>query len=149
MRRATDVITIGAPRRQNLSRSRRKRRSLASRGSFDNDPNWKNGEHEGRTRTFEYKGAVRCRRSASRSRAFPQARCREALTASDDMKAILGIYDASLGARSNETSGRAIMARQREGDVSTFHYIDNLSRAIRYCGRVLIDLIPTVTTPSA
>lgn len=68
----------------------------------------------------------------------------EALSASDDMKAIIGMYDASLGARSNETSGRAIMARQREGDVSTFHFIDNLSRAIRHTGRILIDLIPKV-----
>jgi hypothetical protein len=56
----------------------------------------------------------------------------------------MGLYDASLGARSNETSGRAIMARQREGDVSTFHYIDNLSRAIRHAGRILLDLIPKV-----
>jgi len=68
----------------------------------------------------------------------------EALNAADDMKAIMGIYDASLGARSNETSGRAIMARQREGDVSTFHFIDNMSRAIRHTGRILIDLIPHV-----
>jgi hypothetical protein len=35
----------------------------------------------------------------------------EALNASDDMKAIMGLYDASLGARSNETSGKAINAR--------------------------------------
>jgi hypothetical protein len=62
----------------------------------------------------------------------------EALNASDDMKAIIGIYDASLGARSNETSGKAIMARQREGDVATFHFIDNLSRAIRHTGRILL-----------
>lgn len=68
----------------------------------------------------------------------------EALNASDDMKAILGIYDASLGARSNETSGRAIMARQQEGDVATFHFIDNLSRSIRHVGRILVDLIPYV-----
>jgi hypothetical protein len=68
----------------------------------------------------------------------------EALNASDDMKAIIGLYDASLGARSNETSGRAIMARQREGDVSTFHFIDNMARAIRHTGRVIIDLIPHV-----
>lgn len=68
----------------------------------------------------------------------------EALNASDDIKSITGMYDASLGARSNETSGRAIMARQREGDVSTFHFIDNLSRAIRHTGRVIIDLIPSV-----
>ena len=68
----------------------------------------------------------------------------EALNASDDIKAIIGMYDASLGARSNETSGKAIMARQREGDVSTFHFIDNMSRAIRHTGRVLLDLIPHV-----
>ena len=74
----------------------------------------------------------------------PAGALQEALNASDDMKSIMGMYDASLGARSNETSGRAIMARQREGDVSTFHYIDNLSRAIRHAGRILIDLIPKV-----
>jgi len=68
----------------------------------------------------------------------------EALQTSDDMKAIIGLYDASLGARSNEVSGKAIMARQREGDVATFHFIDNLTRAIRHTGRILIDLIPRV-----
>lgn len=74
----------------------------------------------------------------------PAGALQEALNASDDMKSIIGIYDASLGAKSNETSGRAILARQREGDVSTFHFIDNLSRAIEHTGRILIDLIPTV-----
>jgi hypothetical protein len=70
----------------------------------------------------------------------------EALNAADDMKAILGIYDASLGARSNETSGRAIMARQREGDVSTFNFMDNLNRGIEHLGRIIVDLIPKVYT---
>lgn len=70
----------------------------------------------------------------------------EALNASDDMKSIIGMYDASLGARSNETSGRAIMARQREGDVSTFHFQDNLNRAIRHTGKILVDMIPRVYT---
>ena len=59
---------------------------------------------------------------------------------------VIGLYDASLGARSNETSGRAIMARQREGDVSTFHFIDNVRRSIRHTGRILLDLIPRVYT---
>lgn len=68
----------------------------------------------------------------------------EALNASDDIKSIIGLYDASLGARSNETSGRAILARQREGDVATFHFMDNLARAIRHTGRILIDLIPKI-----
>jgi hypothetical protein len=74
----------------------------------------------------------------------PAGALQEALNASDDMKAIIGLYDPSLGARSNETSGKAIMARQREGDTSTFHFVDNLSRAIRYAGRVLVDIIPAV-----
>lgn len=74
----------------------------------------------------------------------PAGAIQEALNASDDMKAIIGIYDAGIGARSNETSGRAIMARQKESDTSTFHFIDNLSRAIRHAGRIIIDLIPHV-----
>jgi hypothetical protein len=74
----------------------------------------------------------------------PAGAMQEALNASDDMKAIMGIYDASLGARSNETSGVAIGARQREGDISTFHFIDNLGRSIRHTGRILLDLIPHV-----
>jgi hypothetical protein len=57
------------------------------------------------------------------------------------------MHDASLGMKSNETSGKAIMARQREGDTSTFHFIDNLSRAIQHAGRILVDLIPHCYTP--
>lgn len=68
----------------------------------------------------------------------------ESLAAADDLKSIMGLYDASLGQRSNETSGRAIIARQREGDTGTFHFIDNMSRAIRHLGRIVVDLIPHV-----
>ena len=76
----------------------------------------------------------------------PAGALQEALNASDDMKAIIGIYDASLGARSNETSGKAIIARQREGDMSTFNFIDNLNRAVEHTGRIIVDLIPKVYT---
>ena len=61
-----------------------------------------------------------------------------------DIQGAVGMYAASLGAPSNERSGKAIMARQREGDTGTFHYHDNLNRAIRHCGRILVDLIPKV-----
>ncbi len=77
---------------------------------------------------------------------IPAGALQEAMNASDDMKSVMGLFDASLGAKSNETSGRAIIARQREGDVSTFNYTDNLSRAIEHCGRIIIDLIPKVYT---
>src|SRR5574343_1688093 len=74
----------------------------------------------------------------------PAGILQDMLTASDEMKAILGIYDASLGARSNETSGRAINARKIEADTSNYHFIYNLVRAIRHCGRILVDLIPAI-----
>ncbi|MBA2412583.1 MAG: hypothetical protein H0V63_07120, partial [Burkholderiaceae bacterium] len=68
----------------------------------------------------------------------------EAMNASDDLKAIIGIHDAGMGAQGNERSGVAIRNRQRESDVSTFHFIDNLARAVRHGGRILVDLIPQV-----
>ena len=74
----------------------------------------------------------------------PAGVLQEAANNVDDMKSIMGIFDSSLGARSNETSGRAIMARERQGDVSNFHFLDNMSRAISYCGEVLVDIIPSV-----
>lgn len=64
--------------------------------------------------------------------------------ASEDIKATTGQYDASLGQVSNERSGKAIMARQKEGDTGTFHYVDNLARAVRYVTRQLVDLIPKI-----
>lgn len=64
--------------------------------------------------------------------------------ASEEMKMASGQYDASIGAKSNETSGRAIMARQRQGDNATFHFIDNIARSIRYTGKILVDLIPKI-----
>jgi hypothetical protein len=64
--------------------------------------------------------------------------------AADDIKSTTGQYDSSIGADSNERTGRAILARERQGDTSTYHFVDNLSRAIRYVTRQLVDLIPKI-----
>ena len=64
--------------------------------------------------------------------------------ASDDIKSTTGQYDSSLGATSNERSGRAILAREKQGDTGTYHYVDNLARAIRYTTRQIVDLIPKI-----
>lgn len=61
-----------------------------------------------------------------------------------NMQAAFGMYKASLGAEGNEKSGRAIMARQKEGDTSTFHYIDNLSRSMEHSGRIILQMIRRV-----
>ena len=64
--------------------------------------------------------------------------------ASDDIKATTGQYDSSLGQTSNERSGKAILARERQGDTGTYHYVDNLARAVRYVTRQIVDLIPKI-----
>jgi hypothetical protein len=64
--------------------------------------------------------------------------------ASEDIKGALGMFDAAIGAQSNETSGIAIQRRQAESDVSNFHFGDNQARAQRHAGRIIVDLIPKV-----
>lgn len=61
-----------------------------------------------------------------------------------DMKDVTGIHDASLGIRSNETSGRAIQARQREGDIASLTFYDNGNAAVLEAGDVLNQLIPQI-----
>jgi len=64
--------------------------------------------------------------------------------AAEDMKRTTGIYDASLGARSNETSGRAILARQNEAQNSTSVYADNMVKSVAQTGRIIAEMIPEV-----
>lgn len=73
-----------------------------------------------------------------------QAMFEQTMLAGEDMKATTGIYDAGLGDQGNEKSGVAIRQRQMESDVSTSIYADNMAKAIAHCGRVIVDLIPTV-----
>jgi hypothetical protein len=64
--------------------------------------------------------------------------------AAEDIKGTTGQYDASLGMGGNERSAKAIIARERQGDVGTYHYGDNFARAIRYLTRQIVDIIPKI-----
>lgn len=110
-------------------------------GTFETDAlKWETANSESHA-YIEFDGEMPQRQQFA---GVPAGEMQQVLLASDDMKAIMGLHDASLGARSNETSGVAIKARQHEGDVSTFNFNDNLTRAIRHLGRVLLDMIPEV-----
>jgi hypothetical protein len=65
-------------------------------------------------------------------------------TAQQELMMASGQYQENFGQQSNAEAGVAITARQRQGDKATYHFIDNLARAIRYTGRILVDLIPKV-----
>lgn len=72
----------------------------------------------------------------------PAALLQEAQMNQQDIKDTTGLHDASLGIRSNEVSGKAIQARQSEGDIATVIYHDNLNHAILEGGDVINQLIP-------
>jgi len=57
------------------------------------------------------------------------------------LKDISNIHEAALGQQSNEVSGRAIVARQRVGELGSVVFIDNENMAIEECGRVANQLI--------
>jgi hypothetical protein len=62
----------------------------------------------------------------------------------DDLKSGMGIYDASLGARGNETSGRGINARKQQSNITNFHFSDNLERAEWDLCLALLKIIPKI-----
>lgn len=64
--------------------------------------------------------------------------------ADNDLKASLGIYDASLGQQGPEQSGKAIMARQKQGDLATLNFSDNFDRALRLAGKIMLSYFPVV-----
>ena len=68
----------------------------------------------------------------------------EMMVADQEIHDTTGLQQASLGKRSNEKSGIAVMARQREGDVANYAYTNNLARALKYTGKVFLDLVPII-----
>ena len=115
---------------------------VGPRGSFNSSADKWNTANTVNHSYLEYDGPISPERQGFVGP--PAGALQEAMNASDDMKAIMGLFDASLGNRSNETSGVAINARKAQGNTTTFNFVDNLSRAIRHTGRVLVDMIPHV-----
>lgn len=59
------------------------------------------------------------------------------------LKAVLGMYDPNMGKNESNQSGVAITRLQNQGDTSNYHLQDNLGRAIRYEGRIILSWLPT------
>ena len=72
----------------------------------------------------------------------PSAEISLSMQATDKIKATMGMFDASIGAKGNATSGKQELVQRKQGDTGSFRFIDNLSKAIRRVGRILVELIP-------
>lgn len=74
----------------------------------------------------------------------PVAISQASIQSQNDIKTTLGLYNAYVGDKSNETSGVAINARKIQGDAAVYHFGDNLVRSIAQCGRILVSMIPVI-----
>ena len=121
---------------------------IAAAGQVENYPEWEDA-NSGDYSVLRYdpvdiNGAAVGAPQRQSASDIPAGFAQDMQLAEHDIQGAIGMYNASLGQQSNEKSGKAILARQREGDVGTFHYHDNLARAIRHLGRILVDLGPKV-----
>lgn len=72
----------------------------------------------------------------------PVAAAALAQQAENDLYGVIGKYPPSLGDRTSEESGRAIIARQNQANDIDFVYPDNAARSVEHAGRILVDMIP-------
>jgi hypothetical protein len=75
---------------------------------------------------------------------MPSQELQIAALSEQGIKSSVGLYDATLGNKGNETSGIAIQARQQQGDTATFVFTDNLNLAIQRVGKILVEMIPAI-----
>ena len=62
----------------------------------------------------------------------------------EEMELVSGQPPSVMGQESNERSGTAVQERQRAAANSTYHFVNALSNAIRFTGKILIDLVPKI-----
>lgn len=73
---------------------------------------------------------------------MPAAELQLATQGRDLIKSAIGLYQNNLGQQGSETSGKAILAKERQGDTGTYSYVDNLNRAISRIGKICVEIIP-------
>lgn len=116
---------------------------IGPKGSFKIDADkWTNVNTENYP-YIEYDGQIPPQRQPFSG--VPAGALQEAELANEDMKAIIGISNPSLGMPDDRViSGKAKRMERHESDTSTFHFVDNQHRGIRCIGRILLELIPQV-----
>ena len=61
----------------------------------------------------------------------------------NDIQSVIGVFDPSQ-LNTGNISGKALNGQQQQADMSTWHFYDNLTRSIRWTGKIILDLIPHI-----
>lgn len=75
---------------------------------------------------------------------MPAAQVQLLQVSTEQMRAASGQQNANFGIKSEASSGVGIQRLKVQGETATFHFPDNLRRALQYEAKVLIDLIQKV-----
>lgn len=78
------------------------------------------------------------------SATMPVAQVQMLQLATEQMRAASGQQSANFGIKSEAASGVGIQRLKQQGEIATFHFPDNLARALKYEAKVILDLIPKV-----
>lgn len=75
---------------------------------------------------------------------LPAAQIQLLQLSTEEMRAASGQQNSNFGIKSEASSGIGIQRLKVQGEMATFHFPDNLARALRYEAKVLLDLIPKI-----
>ena len=64
--------------------------------------------------------------------------------AEENIKSVIGLFSADVGAAGSEQTGAAIRARQRPGDIGTYEFTKILYGAVEFTGRIINDMFPEI-----
>jgi hypothetical protein len=73
---------------------------------------------------------------------MPAAQVQLLQLSTEQMRAASGQQNANFGIKSEAASGVGIQRLKAQGEIATFHFPDNLARALLHEAKMLIDLIP-------
>lgn len=95
-------------------------------------------------RSFDEQGAPIAAPTREAPPQMAQAYIQGLQISAEEMKMVSGQSDPTMGAQANEIAGVAIAKRIKQGDKATFHFIDNMCKAVAYTGKIIVDLIPHI-----
>ena len=122
---------------------------VGAEGQFEGHPEWDTANSKNWSK-LEYKptvdGVAGMLPPPQRQAVEPpiQAMAIVGQRAENNLRAVIGFVDVQEQERRAEQSGKAILARQRQGELSNSHYLDNLGRMIRHVGRILVAWVPHI-----
>jgi hypothetical protein len=116
-------------------------------GQFEGHEDEYDEAHKNPTSRLEYKPVVHNGQLAPPPQRLPppqvsQGYYQNIQVSAEEIKATTGIFDPSLGAQGNEVAARAIIARQKQGDLGTYHFTTAINSGFIKTGIILLDQIP-------